>query len=246
MFSAVRDIACVVLAYSGRFARPRQGISGQGRRPSPEWMPRMLLMLPAAFVLISVLPAPLAAASHFQLPFAPTEYGDNYCDYLGLIHIRGMAAQAGDEVAFVNGRGEICGTVAVNEMGQYGTVPVYGHNTANGDHLSVRVWDGRQGREWQGGNIRMTPGTPRSFFVAASVPPIWEKGAGFVLNIEVLSPAGDVNGDGIVDLADLVLTLQILAGGGAGNIAPAADVNGDGRIGLAEAEYVLQSASGLR
>jgi parallel beta-helix repeat protein len=58
---------------------------------------------------------------------------------------------------------------------------------------------------------------------------------------------GDVNHDGVVGLADAVLTLQILSG-----IAPTqpafkdADVNGDGRLGTADVIYILQKAAGMR
>ncbi len=52
---------------------------------------------------------------------------------------------------------------------------------------------------------------------------------------------GDMNGDGSVTLADLVITLRICAGDNISPIADAseADVNGDGSIGLAEAIYIL-------
>jgi hypothetical protein len=62
----------------------------------------------------------------------------------------------------------------------------------------------------------------------------------------VFSP-GDVNHDGAVDLADAVLTLQILTG-----IVPAqpvfkdADVNQNGKIGIEEAIFVLQHVAGIR
>jgi len=58
--------------------------------------------------------------------------------------------------------------------------------------------------------------------------------------------AGDVNGINGVDLADVVLALQIISG-----IAPAldasieADVNQDGKIGIEESIYALQWAAGL-
>jgi hypothetical protein len=58
---------------------------------------------------------------------------------------------------------------------------------------------------------------------------------------------GDVNGDGYVNLADAILTLQTLSG-----MAPSetiyknADVNGDGEIGLAEVIYILQKVAGMR
>ena len=58
---------------------------------------------------------------------------------------------------------------------------------------------------------------------------------------------GDVNGDGIIDMKDTVLVLQIMAG-----ITPdseiqiKADVNGDSNIWLAEVVYILQYVAGLR
>lgn len=219
---------------------PFRGRPARGRRRSCHlWV---AVILAVAFAHI---PAPLVAA-HFQLPFAPTEYGDQFCDYLGRLRIRGLEAQTGDEVAFLNNRGEICGTVAVGVEGQYGTVPVYGHFIADGDTLGVRVWDARQGREWRAGSVLLKPGTPSTFFVASAVPPTWGKGAGFALDIEVLPLAGDVNGDGGIDLADLLLSLQVLAGGSPAGVTLEGDVNGDGRIGLAEGIYILQHGAGLR
>jgi hypothetical protein len=59
--------------------------------------------------------------------------------------------------------------------------------------------------------------------------------------------AGDVNHSGTVELADAVLTLQVLSG-----VIPAqevfndADVNGDGRLGLPEVLYILQTIAGRR
>jgi hypothetical protein len=67
--------------------------------------------------------------------------------------------------------------------------------------------------------------------------------AGFWISILT---KGDVNGDGEVDLADLVLSLRVLAGMSASGVHRGADVNGDGHIGLAEAIYILGKAAGLR
>ena len=57
---------------------------------------------------------------------------------------------------------------------------------------------------------------------------------------------GDVNGDGVIDLADLVLSLQLVTGMTASDVHRGADVNRDGQIGLAEAMYILGKAAGLR
>ncbi len=70
-----------------------------------------------------------------------------------------------------------------------------------------------------------------------------------VLNIQIngtgLSPGGDVNHDGGIDLKDALLSLKICVG-----FIPAADrtcdINGDGRIGLHEAVNALQYSSGLK
>lgn len=56
--------------------------------------------------------------------------------------------------------------------------------------------------------------------------------------------SGDINGDGAIDLADVIAALKTLAGiQGAANADT--DVNGDDAIGLSEAIYVLQWVAGL-
>jgi len=58
--------------------------------------------------------------------------------------------------------------------------------------------------------------------------------------------AGDVNGSGDPDLADAILTLQVLSGLNPPNVNIGADVNGDNKIGLEEVIYILQKAAELR
>ena len=57
---------------------------------------------------------------------------------------------------------------------------------------------------------------------------------------------GDINGDQIVNLADAILGLQILAMITPHEINRGADVNGDAKIGLPEVLYVLQHVAGVR
>ena len=63
---------------------------------------------------------------------------------------------------------------------------------------------------------------------------------------------GDLNGDGLVNLADAVLALQAVSGmssaaGIRANYASSgADANGDGKIGMEEVIYILQVLAGLR
>lgn len=58
---------------------------------------------------------------------------------------------------------------------------------------------------------------------------------------------GDLNGDGVVTVADAVMTMQVISG-----ITPGQEINqsarvvGDDSIGLTEAIYVLQKTAGLR
>ena len=59
--------------------------------------------------------------------------------------------------------------------------------------------------------------------------------------------AGDINGDGNVDLSDAILALKLMAGlEPVSTVYKNADVNGDGRIGMEECIYILQIVSGVR
>ena len=59
---------------------------------------------------------------------------------------------------------------------------------------------------------------------------------------------GDLNLDGIIDLTDAIIALQVISGISTLNQPQMgyADINQDGRIGLPEAIYVLQEVAGLR
>jgi hypothetical protein len=58
--------------------------------------------------------------------------------------------------------------------------------------------------------------------------------------------AGDVNGNGEVDLAYGILVLKVLARMNPGGVSPFSDVNSDGKIGLHEAVYILQKLAEIR
>jgi hypothetical protein len=70
-------------------------------------------------------------------------------------------------------------------------------------------------------------------------------GKNFQLNLSDVILKGDINGDGNVDLADLIETLQILTGKNI-EVMPGTDVNQNGRTGMEEAIYILQKISGIR
>jgi len=72
-------------------------------------------------------------------------------------------------------------------------------------------------------------------------------GAGVLLATIRPPMLGDVNGDGVVNLADAIVVLKLMAQMGQGEVVHATgDANGDGKIGLAEASYAFQKAAGLR
>jgi hypothetical protein len=57
---------------------------------------------------------------------------------------------------------------------------------------------------------------------------------------------GDINGDGLVGLADGILALKGAVGMTSSEIQQSADINGDSKIGLEEVIYVLQHVGDLR
>jgi hypothetical protein len=69
-------------------------------------------------------------------------------------------------------------------------------------------------------------------------------------NMDVGGPStilpGDINDDDIVDLTDVMLTLQIATGLTPTDPNMDADVNEDGKIGAEESIYVVQTVAGLR
>lgn len=59
-------------------------------------------------------------------------------------------------------------------------------------------------------------------------------------------PYGDVNGDGLVGMADAIQALQVLVNLHSGPFNSLADVDEDQKIGLAEAIYIMQNLAGHR
>jgi hypothetical protein len=58
-------------------------------------------------------------------------------------------------------------------------------------------------------------------------------------------PAGDVDGNGQVELSDAIMALKVLVGTASPEDS-SGDVNGDGKIGIAEALYAVQWVAGIR
>ena len=62
---------------------------------------------------------------------------------------------------------------------------------------------------------------------------------------------GDINDDGHVDLADVLLILRMMTGNSSDGLqmdyeASGADINGDKKAGLDEAIFILQSVAGMK
>jgi hypothetical protein len=67
------------------------------------------------------------------------------------------------------------------------------------------------------------------------------------LTAQIFPPiSGDVNGDGVVNLADAIVALKMMVRITAGAVHANADISGDNKIGLQEVIYILQKISMLR
>ncbi len=65
-------------------------------------------------------------------------------------------------------------------------------------------------------------------------------------SFEASKDLGDVNGDGIVNLADAILVMRVTAGFNDVTVNLNADVNGDGKIGAEEVIYILKNIVGRK
>lgn len=90
---------------------------------------------------------------------------------------------------------------------------------------------------------RMTLDTRGNIYFAYGMGWLPSVNAGIVVRSPV---KGDVDRDGLVDLADAIVAPAIAVGIGSQIQSSAADVNDDGKIGLPEFLYVLQSIAGIR
>ncbi len=68
--------------------------------------------------------------------------------------------------------------------------------------------------------------------------------AGFLYTI-LLDTVGDVNGDGVVNLKDVIAALQVVTGQSPVTIIEEADADGDGKIGVGEAIMILKRLGGI-
>ena len=193
-------------------------------------------------------------ADHFPAP-VPTSSSSVY---LGYIQIEGVDAEIGDEVAFYDPTGVLCGQARITVPGQYGLVPIYGDDFTTkdvdegavyDDELTVIVWDNSENRELKDSCLILTGGDPQGseFFHVSDPPPVWRNNEGFALDIDTVLLIGDVDGDCTVDLRDAVVALEIIGAYEISqDVATRSDVNADLIIGLHEVIYILQKISGIR
>jgi hypothetical protein len=160
----------------------------------PEIWKRRKVFAALGFLLIVSAPLEGATISHFPSPAVTAVWSEFY----GTIRIDGVDAQPGDEIAFYDPAGILCGSHVIQQAGEYGIVHVYGDDTATPDVdegaspeeiLSVRIWDSRRQVELSGGTLRLSGGIPLagSYFSSSPVPPIWQDQTGYVLNLDTTS-----------------------------------------------------------
>jgi len=141
-------------------------------------------------LLLTLIVAPVTAvrAAFYSLPAVT----GTFTDFVGNVSIGGLPAQPGDEIAFFDPQGVLCGLFVVAQTGQYGIVHVYGDDPTTvsidegaigGDQLTVRVWDASMAVEYSGGSVALSAGPATGSFVSPSIPPVWSDQAGYMLHV---------------------------------------------------------------
>jgi hypothetical protein len=67
----------------------------------------------------------------------------------------------------------------------------------------------------------------------------WKQFKTIIEDIEVVTLKGDVNGDGVVDVADIASVITVMASAPQPGEASSADVNGDGTVDVADIATVI-------
>jgi hypothetical protein len=144
-----------------------------------------------AMVLIAVClcyPAFVGAVDHWTQPASSDQMPASFA---GAISIRGLQAVPGDQVSFFNAQGNLCGLYTVTtatSAGHYGPLSVSSDNCQPGDNLTVRVWDSRYQVELsEPSDVVLTPGQPSGNWISSPIPPAWNAGAAYILNISTVA-----------------------------------------------------------
>ena len=80
--------------------------------------------------------------------------------------------------------------------------------------------------------------------VGSSASATYNNDSGFWHTLLMIA-VGDLNGDGLVDLEDVISALQVVTGQSPAALRLQADANDDGFIGIAEAIMILRQLGGL-
>jgi hypothetical protein len=97
--------------------------------------------------------------------------------------------------------------------------------------------------------VDRAPAPSDDFVLAEPVNPTvldGDLGTGVSLAAIVAPLPGDVDGNGVIGLADAILALKTVVRIGDARVHQNADINRDGVVGLQEAVYILQRVAGLR
>lgn len=210
------------------------------------------------FIVLIVMFFQVSEASPETVHFPTPVTTDTFCEFKGNLRINGGDAQPGDEVAFLDSEGVLCGRSVVVEQikGRYLFAYVFGDDLStpqidegarSGEKLAVKIWDASEDKEWVGACVILTGGARDGSYSTSPVPPVWQSNGFFVLDIHTEALAGDINKDCLIGLKDALLALGIAGGTELSeDISGAADVDTDQRIGLQEVVYILQTIAGIR
>jgi len=155
------------------------------------------------FLWLAILTPP-AFADYFPTP----SHTPLVCDFFGKITIDNHPANPGDEIAFFNTNGNICGHYVISRSGLYGFLHVY---ATENDILAVQIWDKSSQKLYTNDQIVLSAGEPAGTALSSPIPPIFKQNARFVLDVTTQIRLTDINSDGILNIVDIILLLQYLS-----------------------------------
>jgi len=130
--------------------------------------------------------------------FSEPEKTPLHCDFIANVYINDKEAEEGDEIAFYDPQGIICGKYIIQNEGETGIIHVYGDNyetiindegAQENDFLSIRLYDLSEQKLYSETELTLSSGyaRPDSSFIASVIPPMWHNQKGYVLIINTKS-----------------------------------------------------------
>ncbi len=142
--------------------------------------------------ILAFFPSLVYALSENHFPDPQVTIGS--ADFLINLKIYGVSAAPGDEVAFFDPQGALCGRHLVSSTDRaYFPVVVYGDDTTTvpdegagtGEILTVKIWQAAAGLELTGNDLVLSQGAAQSsYYIPSAIPPVWQENTGSVLNID--------------------------------------------------------------